>query len=860
MPIQINTYQDINTCIVPLYIFKRLVRENMNFALIDLENCIIELNLINPNLPISSENLLHVFTVQDDYTLRYTNINSPISIEKEQNGKRKHIITDDYKICSYSDFLNETMIVNYTDNGIYTQIGDMLIYEKYIFIKLFKYLNEFIETIIISFLKDYFVEIEEMIIYQKKVNICSIFIFLNIFQELLQIIKNFDNDINNNLKYLPENNPELLAKIDKLFESVPKTQKTLKRNKTSQTSQTNQPINKNTHANLNSSVNIPLETLKNGDNNMIKLYSPFNQIPHAANTQHRTSAKTSKISNVIELKLIDPHFLTNTQTYDYNIIIFKLYDALFPESSISADNSDNSDNDKNIYDFLTNPKYIHYFIDKLSKCMRPKEKEKLPNLYCIPFIMQIIYKYIYNGKPLEEIKKIYKKITYGCNYINIAKIVQSIDKTETSIATGKAEAAATGNLAPGEATGNLAPGNLAPGEAAAARDTAIQKLNSDKVKLIEKLNKDIEKSIHHDYIFFITKLLSLFLDINNIATKMNIDFKNCVNYIIILFYVYYLKLLKESPTSLFPLSIKRHLNKINLISKPYSVFEPLGNISRIFKIFIDAYPLIITQSILIVKFNNIDLSFANCGENTIFNIIIYLLYDITQKKIIVDNINKLNMTYPNNKIRDFFRTDLSDKDVHAQLASMKNIENKFESLLINVTTCRYNQTRADVKYNFEPDFINIVNGIKHLLGIINDGINNNDTIIGSNRGFKEILKTFGKTINEDATTDETKIADIIILDNLLELSTNKSHAEITTRNSLKYDDQLVFYKYYSNITNKRSDTFVLYGTFVLYDILIDKEHFVYTDNTIISKNIFIIVKKFSEFEDLIKVNKLIIYK
>ena len=137
MPITDDTYQDINTCITPLYIFERLVRENMNFALIDLDNCIIQLKLINQDLPISSENLLHVFTIQDDYTLRYTNINSPISIEQEQHGKRKYIIIDDYKICAYSDFLNETIVVEYTDFNIrYTQIVNMLIYEKYILIEL----------------------------------------------------------------------------------------------------------------------------------------------------------------------------------------------------------------------------------------------------------------------------------------------------------------------------------------------------------------------------------------------------------------------------------------------------------------------------------------------------------------------------------------------------------------------------------------------------------------------------------------------------------------------------------------------------------------------------------------------------
>lgn len=678
--------EDIRTnesyqCITPLFAFKKFIGNDVNYILLDSLDNVIEFNLLKKD-----ENIYR-FKVTLKYDVELKDIqhwNADIVQKVKDDIYVNKFIDETYtKFYSFArnqgppDFgLNNNYIMDVFSTGF------GLAYSELYKTKLIDLLENQ------TYFQKFYFKHEQQYITQNSVNICSTMIFLNLFVELLYIVNNgsdiFDKsiinrdlkeDIDETLKYFKPNKI-LQNKIDNIFGIQTKNNTKKNNNNKSKTKKSKLPL----------------------------FAIVYNKLQDERKTQFG--------DNFMELIL--------------NILI---------ECKVFNDANNNIDVDL-IIEYMKNHSNISYVIKKIlesdhaniktiSTQLKNKSKDIIISLLCINSLNDsLTLKYDRQKK-----NEIYKKIVYGLNYLNTAKLYRAL-------------------LSKHEKLNEIKSNNV-------KKDEKQKKIYQDMSKDLKKLNINIITNEFEHFYTLIRSLHEMVVSITDIKFKQTSDSRYNIYYdtfkyrfTSMIFQSYFIDLLKIDYTPLFPFALQSFKSKFNLFYFTDLRYRDVSKmIENIKKLNNKEFIIINELTSAHVNYNSLDIYFANCVETCLYNIIRYLLTDLQKGNISTKLVGKISSG------------NLIDNIVNKLLSNSNHAEylEEFTLLTVNHPSLEYYKEYDNIKYELYGDITNVTKALSILLNM-----NYNDSIIPLDNLIL-IFNHFDKNILPSSNDEQVDLSDTYYL-------------------------------------------------------------------------------------------------
>lgn len=692
-------------CITPLFAFKKFIGNDVNYILLDSLDNVIEFNLLKKD-----ENI-YIFKVTVKYDVELIDIKKWTDdlVQKVKNDTYVNKFIDDTYTYFYTFTRNQSpqdygLDENYIMDVFSTGFG--LVYSELYKTKLMDLLEDQ------SYFQKIYFKHDQQYIIQNSVNICSIMIFLNLFVELLHIVNNgsdiFDKsiinrdlkeDIDETLEYFKPNKI-LQDRIDSIFEIKSKNNTKKNNNNKSKTKKSKLPL----------------------------FAIVYNKLQDERKTQFG--------DNFMELIL--------------NILI---------ECKVFNDVNNNIDVDL-IIEYLKNHSYISYVIKKIlesdhaniktiSTQLKKKSKDIIISLLCINSLNDsLTIKYSGNDK-----NEIYKKIVYGLNYLNTAKLYRAL-------------------LSKHEKLNEIKSNNV-------KKDEKQKKIYKDMKKDLDKLNMNIITNEFEHFYTLIRSLQEMVVSISDTKFKQTSDFKYNIHYdtfkyrfTSMIFQSYFIDLLKIDYTPLFPFALQSFKPKFKLFDftnyRNKNVKDMIENIKKLNE---KEFKIINQLSSSHINYNGVDLNFPNCVETCLYNTIRYLLTDFKKHNISLELVSKIPS---GNLVNDIIKKLINNNN-HSEYLQ------EFTLLTVNHSSLEYYKEFNSIKYELYGDITNFTKALSLLLNMnYNDSIKPLENLI-------IIFNNFDKKILPNSNDEQINLSETYYL--LL----YKMHADF--KDNIKNEEHLQ--KYFS---------------------------------------------------------------
>jgi hypothetical protein len=675
--------EDIRTnegyqCITPLFTFKKFIGNNVNYILLDSLENVIEFNLLKKDEDIYRFKVTVKYDVELKDKIKFTDD----IVKKVQDDVYLFKFIDETCTNFYSFVENQGSRDWGLDENYIMDIfspGYGLAYSELYKIKLLDLVED------PTYFQKFYFKHEQQYITQNSVNVCSTMIFFNLFVELLDIVNRgpdvfVKSVINTNLtvyidETLEKNKPSkpLKDKIDSIFDTQSKNNTKKNNNTKSKTKKSKEPL----------------------------FATVYNKLQDERKTQFE--------NNFMELIL--------------NILI---------ECKVFDDVNNNIDIDL-VIEYIKNNNYLLYVIKKIiesnnsniktiSTKLNKKSKDIIISSLCISSLFNSL-KLRYNA---ENKIKLYKKIVYGLNYLNTAKLYRAL-------------------LSKHEKINEIKSNND-------KKDQKQKKIYEDMKKDLNKLNLNIVTNEFEHFYTLIRSLHEMIVSISDIKFKQLLDYKYCIYYdtfnyrfTSMIFQSYFIDLLKIDYTPLFPLALQSFKTKFNLYD-----FKNFG--SRIVdKMIINIKILNNNNDFIIIKqlmsahinYNGVNIDFANCVETCLYNTIRYLLSDLKKRTISSELIGKI----PGGNLIDNITNKLISNNNHSEYLE------EFTLLTVNHPILEYYKKYDNIKYELYGDINNFTKALSILLNMkYNDSIKPLENLI-------LIFNYFDKNILPSSNDEKVYLSD-----------------------------------------------------------------------------------------------------
>lgn len=208
LDINIGKFNDMKNCIVPYYNFKTSLDTNLNN-----ESYLL---YTEDNFPIllkrdETDPKIHTFKLNNNYTLSYKEVN------KEEESVQEII----YDYIAYKLFLKTTFYKKYIFNDkLLYSTGYAHLYKISLFEDIMNFFYKYTDKnyYFTNYIKEFYSKLGNIYIFQRRINVCSVMSFLNLFIELQILLFNTESEFvaQEDINY-GELDPELKRKIDSVF-------------------------------------------------------------------------------------------------------------------------------------------------------------------------------------------------------------------------------------------------------------------------------------------------------------------------------------------------------------------------------------------------------------------------------------------------------------------------------------------------------------------------------------------------------------------------------------------------------------------------------------------------------------------
>ena len=321
----------------------------------------------------------------------------------------------------------------------------------------------------------------------------------------------------------------------------------------------------------------------------------------------------------------------------------------------------------------------------------------------------------------------------------------------------------------------------------------------------------ITKPLYKSAVLYIKKMIEFFLittEINNYFNKYRQDFKSLnfrllsdkldflrsANFLKQFSNYYYYNFLKNLHKNMFPIALYTHFT--TFYNNKYNIYD--NDTHTLIEITIDLKLPRFNLNIdfpAYVQISSLDYSFSDCCEQTILNLICYLLYDYKTGNISNENIDKM-IGLNNNHLEEFklntFLLEMREKNLGEQNIIINKYKNFVPSMNNDQATYAFNisnspkilfqkiegLTYLGANTELQPSLYNLFSLILYITGKISELSTKPIDILL--QMFIELCTEFGKQYQTIQFSSENNEYGIIIFEDIT-IMLNITHAEIYKR-------------------------------------------------------------------------------